>query len=200
MFNINGLEDAVKLQLLVVHVAAELVVLHSAIAVGVANVAELPGVLVLRRNLQRRQTGLYLSDVQVTVVGGVEEIEEAPNTKLPLLLRLAQGHEEVIHRNDTVSAHTTIRIPDLSPTAREKVVKVGWTETVEIDKAPTNCHVFYSTSLVQIFYCKKFYPIIIWLLAFNTRIQNQRMKGEFIGYSSPTFSRAKLYKEIIFSA
>ena len=50
--DVDGLEDSVKLELLGVDVAAELVVIDAAVSVGVADSEEVSGVLVLGRDLE----------------------------------------------------------------------------------------------------------------------------------------------------
>lgn len=91
MLDINGLENPVQLQLLGVHVPAKLVVINSAVSVGVADSEQVARVLVLSRNLERRQAGLDLRVVEVSEVGGVEESEEAADAEVALLLGLPEG-------------------------------------------------------------------------------------------------------------
>ena len=75
VLDVDGLEDEVELELLGVHVAAELGVVDAAVAVGVADLEEVLGVLVLRGNLEGGEAGLDLRVVKVAEVGGVEEVE-----------------------------------------------------------------------------------------------------------------------------
>ena len=97
--DIDGLKNAVKLQFLVVHVLPELLEIHSPILVGIAGVQQILRVLILSRNLERRETGLNVRVVQEPEILSVEEIEEAPNPSLTCLLRLLRRQQHVIHRH-----------------------------------------------------------------------------------------------------
>ncbi|WVZ05786.1 hypothetical protein V8G54_019132 [Vigna mungo] len=96
---IDGLKNAVNLQLLVVHVPPELLEIHSPIIVRIASVQQILRVLVIRRNLKRRETSLDERVVQEPAILSVEEFEEAPNPHLTRLLRLLRRQKHVIQRH-----------------------------------------------------------------------------------------------------
>lgn len=53
VLNVNGLEDAVELELLGVHVAPELLIVDAAVPIGIADLEQVPRVLILRRDAHR---------------------------------------------------------------------------------------------------------------------------------------------------
>jgi hypothetical protein len=97
VLDVDGPEDAVELELLVVHVAPEVVVADASVAVAVAGAEQLPHVLALGGHLQRRQAGLDLCVVEVPAPRGVEEGEHVADPRLPLVLRLSQREQHVLH-------------------------------------------------------------------------------------------------------
>ena len=97
MLDVDGLEDAVELELLVVHVAPEVVVADAAVAVAVAGAEQLAGVLALGGHLQRGEARLDLRVVELPAPRGVEEGEHVPDPRLPLGLRLVEREEDVLH-------------------------------------------------------------------------------------------------------
>jgi hypothetical protein len=98
-------EDAVELELLVVHVAPEVVVADASVAVAVAGAEQLPRVLALGGHLQRRQAGLDLRVVEVPAPRGVEEGEHVADPRLPLVLRLMQREKHVLHGDGSRLPH-----------------------------------------------------------------------------------------------
>ena len=101
MLDVNGLEDAVEVELLLVHVASELEVVNTTIPIGIADLKEVPGIPVLGGDAHGGEAGLDLGVVKVAQSSGVEEVEETTDAGLPLLSSLPEGEENVIHGDRT---------------------------------------------------------------------------------------------------
>lgn len=90
MLDVYGLEDAVELELFVIHVAPEVIVADAAVAIAVAGAEQLPRVLALGGHLQSGEASLDLRVVELPTARGVEEGKHVPDPRLPLGLRLME--------------------------------------------------------------------------------------------------------------
>lgn len=97
VFDIDGLKDSIEVELLIIHVATELGVINPAVPVGIADLEEILGILVMGGYVERGQSSLDLRIVQVSLIGSVEEIEEASDSEIPFVHGLLQCEEDVIH-------------------------------------------------------------------------------------------------------
>jgi hypothetical protein len=120
VLDVDGLEDAIELELLVVHVPPEVVIADAAVAVPVAG-AEQGARVVLGacaaplRNAQRGEAGLDLRVVEVAPTRRVEEAEDAADPHLPLRLRLAQRQQHALERRPALA----------SPSPRRRLLRLG---------------------------------------------------------------------------
>lgn len=101
VLDVNGLEDAVEVELLLVHVASELEVVNTTIPIGIAYLKEVPGIPVLGGDAHGGEAGLDLGVIKVAQSGGVEEVEKTTDAGLTLLSSLPKGEKNVVHGDRT---------------------------------------------------------------------------------------------------
>ncbi|GER45582.1 receptor-type adenylate cyclase GRESAG 4.3 [Striga asiatica] len=108
VLHIDCLENPVQFQFLVIHILSKLLIIDPPILIRVAHLQKLLGEPVIRRDLHCRQPLLDQGGIQVPSVVGIKEDEQTSDSRVPLLLRLPQGGQHVVHRHRAEILHRAV--------------------------------------------------------------------------------------------